>query len=302
MFVYLWNKLWTVVRDPLQPIEWTMHWVILFGSSASTTSQDLHRISHISNRETYLKRSPSQEQSLYKWTCSTQVLSHGLTNYDWQQSFPPLPLYWAVSRGLTDGLTAAPHLLRRCHRNRWWHCCAWQRQCWAWQMAAQADESSTRTQACFQPREVWCESFFSHILRNCIQQNGAQRDPKKVEAISSMPPPKKPQELQRFLWMTTYLSPFIPSLLKHTAPPWELLKKDTEFTWNTTYQEAFDALKDKVCTDTTLWYFDAEKPVTSQVDASQKGLGAALLQDGCPVTFASKALIPTKQCYANIER
>ena len=36
-------------------------------------------------------------------------------------------------------------------------------------------------------------------------------------------------------------------------------------------------------------------PVTVQVDASKKGLGAALLQEGCPVAFASKALTPTEQ-------
>ena len=108
-------------------------------------------------------------------------------------------------------------------------------------------------------------------------KNGAHPDPKKVEAIHLMPPPTEPQELQRFLRMTTYLSSFIPSLSMLTAPLRELLKKDTDFTWNTTYQEAFNALKDKVCTDTTLRYFDAEKPVTIQVDASQKGLGVALL-------------------------
>ena len=52
-----------------------------------------------------------------------------------------------------------------------------------------------------------------------------------------------------------------------------------------------------VCKDTTLRYFDSQK----QVDASQKGLGAALLQDGCPITFASKALTLMEQRYANIE-
>ena len=56
-----------------------------------------------------------------------------------------------------------------------------------------------------------------------------------------------------------------------------------------------------VCKDTTLRYFDSRKPVVIQVDASQKGLGAALLQDGHPVAFASKALTPTEQRYANIE-
>ena len=55
-----------------------------------------------------------------------------------------------------------------------------------------------------------------------------------------------------------------------------------------------------VCNDMTLRYFDMWKPVAIQVDASGKGLRAALLQEGCPVAFASKALTPTKQQYANI--
>ena len=45
-----------------------------------------------------------------------------------------------------------------------------------------------------------------------------------------------------------------------------------------------------------------KKPVTIQVDASGKGLGAILIQDDGPATFVSKALTPTGQCYANIER
>ena len=57
-----------------------------------------------------------------------------------------------------------------------------------------------------------------------------------------------------------------------------------------------------VCEDTTLRYFNTKKPVTIQVDASGKGLGAALIQDDGPVTFASKALTPTEQRYANNEQ
>ena len=57
-----------------------------------------------------------------------------------------------------------------------------------------------------------------------------------------------------------------------------------------------------VCEDTTLRYFDPKKPVVIQVDASGKGLGAALIQDEGPVAFASKALTPTEQRYANNER
>ena len=60
-------------------------------------------------------------------------------------------------------------------------------------------------------------------------------------------------------------------------------------------------VKSMVCKDTTLWYFDICKTVTVQVDVSQKGLGAAVLQDGCPVAFASKCLTCGEQHYANIE-
>jgi hypothetical protein len=38
------------------------------------------------------------------------------------------------------------------------------------------------------------------------------------------------------------------------------------------------------------------------VDASQSGLGAVLLQYGKPVEYASKALTPTQQAYAKIEK
>ena len=51
-----------------------------------------------------------------------------------------------------------------------------------------------------------------------------------------------------------------------------------------------------------LSYFDPSQEVTLQVDASTKGLGAAILQNGRPIAFASKALTDVEARYANIER
>ena len=80
--------------------------------------------------------------------------------------------------------------------------------------------------------------------------------------------------------MVTYLSPFIPGLF----PLCELCQKDAEFSWNASYQTAFQCVEDAVVSDTTLQYFDASYPITVQVDASQVGLGAALFQDNKALT------------------
>ena len=50
-----------------------------------------------------------------------------------------------------------------------------------------------------------------------------------------------------------------------------------------------------------LHYHDVSEEVTLQCDGSHSDVGAALLQ-GQPVTFTSRALIPTERNYARIER
>ena len=60
-------------------------------------------------------------------------------------------------------------------------------------------------------------------------------------------------------------------------------------------------LKKAITKDVNLHYFDPKKPVVLQVDASQVGLEAALLQDSKVNTYASKSLTPAETRYANIE-
>ena len=78
--------------------------------------------------------------------------------------------------------------------------------------------------------------------------------------------------------------------------------KDADFTWNASYESAFEQVKQAIISDTTLRYFDPSLPVTIQVSASQVGLGTALLQNNKPIAFASKALTDAECKYANIER
>ena len=55
-------------------------------------------------------------------------------------------------------------------------------------------------------------------------------------------------------------------------------------------------------TESCLSYYHPQKKTVLEIDASQKGLGACLLQDNKPVAFASKTLTPTQSAYSNIER
>ena len=63
-------------------------------------------------------------------------------------------------------------------------------------------------------------------------------------------------------------------------------------------------IKDLIAKSATkpLRYYDRRKPVTVQADASQRGLGACLLQEGQPIAYASKSLTDTETRYVNIER
>ncbi|KAL9967831.1 hypothetical protein ACROYT_G026128 [Oculina patagonica] len=133
-------------------------------------------------------------------------------------------------------------------------------------------------------------------------KEGIQPDPSKVSALKQMSSPTSRQELQTFLGLANYMGPFIPNLSSLTAPLRELLKEKYLFQWSLAHQDAFEKVKDSVSNEVTLTYFDPRKEIILQVDASLKGLGAALMQDSKPVAFASKALTDVETRYANIER
>ena len=131
---------------------------------------------------------------------------------------------------------------------------------------------------------------------------GAHPDPEKVEAIKAIPEPQGAQELKSFLGIATYMAPFIPNLSTMSEPLRNLLKKDSVFQWSSSHSAAFESIKQSICQEVTLAFFDPEKETVVQVDASLRGLGSALIQEGKVIAFASRALTDTEKRYANIER
>ena len=84
-----------------------------------------------------------------------------------------------------------------------------------------------------------------------------------------------------------------------TKPMRQLLRKDVDFVWEQTQQNTFDKIKDFITKEPVLAYFDYNKPITIQTDASKYGLRCVLLQNGKPVCFASKSLTQTEVNYAH---
>jgi len=140
--------------------------------------------------------------------------------------------------------------------------------------------------------------FFGHI----VGAEGLQPDPRKIDSILSMDPSTSLADLQTFLGMVQFLSRFIPNLASIAANLWALTKKTSDFVWSPEHQSAVDRIKKAIVAPTAVQYFDSTQHVTIQVDASQRGLGAVLLQANGPVEFASKLLTETESRYSNIER
>ena len=119
-----------------------------------------------------------------------------------------------------------------------------------------------------------------------------------------MIPPIDKQQLASFIGMVTYMGNFVPHLSHDTEPFRAMLKQDSVFHWDQMANSSFQKIKNLITKTVAqpLRYYDRTKPVVVQADASQPGLGTYLLQEGQPITFASKSLTDTETRYANIER
>ncbi|KAK3703506.1 hypothetical protein QZH41_002225 [Actinostola sp. cb2023] len=81
-----------------------------------------------------------------------------------------------------------------------------------------------------------------------------------------------------------------------------LTRKDVDWKWSDEQEKAFNEVKKLVTNAPVLSYYDPDSELEIQCDASQKGLGAALLQHGKPIAYVSRALTETEQRYAQIEK
>ncbi|KAJ9520454.1 hypothetical protein QJQ45_000206 [Haematococcus lacustris] len=143
--------------------------------------------------------------------------------------------------------------------------------------------------------------FLGHI----ISAQGISVDPCKVTAISNWPVPTSLKTLQSFLGAANYVRKFVHNFSTIAAPLTNLTgpKKDS-FPWKTWPQaelDAFNALKQAIANVPMLKLPDHSKPFQVHCDASLEGIGAVLMQDGYPLAYYSRKLIPAEVNYTTGE-
>ena len=134
-----------------------------------------------------------------------------------------------------------------------------------------------------------------------LTTDGLKPTDERVRAIQELPEPTNIHELETVLGMVAYVSKFIPRLSELNAPLRELKMKEN-WMWGATERNALAKIKSALTSAPVLKYYDATKPVKLSVDASVKGLGAAVIQENGVVAYASRAMTPTEQRYAQIEK
>ena len=129
----------------------------------------------------------------------------------------------------------------------------------------------------------------------------------KVQAIDKSPPPATKKELMRFLGMIGYYRSFCCNFSSVVAPLTNLLKFSVKFQWTADCQQAFENAKSLLSSAPVLAAPKLEEPFQLQVDASQVGAGAVLLQKDendieRPVCYFSRKFNRHQFNYSTIEK
>jgi hypothetical protein len=140
----------------------------------------------------------------------------------------------------------------------------------------------------FSKCEFWLEkiSFLGHV----ISKEGISVDPKKVEAVVDWERPTNVHEIRSFLGLAGYYRRFVEGFSKLSGPLTALTKKNARFEWTEECEHSFQELKQRLVTAPILTLPSGSDGFVIYSDASRKGLGCVLMQNGKVIAYASRQL------------
>nr|GEZ48700.1 reverse transcriptase domain-containing protein [Tanacetum cinerariifolium] len=128
----------------------------------------------------------------------------------------------------------------------------------------------------FSKCDFWLESV--HFLGHVIDSDGVHVDPAKVEAIRNWSTPTTPTEVRQFLGLPGYYRRFIEGFSLISKPLSKLTQKNKKYEWGREEEEAFQTLKQKLCSAPILALPEGTENFIVYCNASLKGYGAVLMQ------------------------
>jgi hypothetical protein len=128
-----------------------------------------------------------------------------------------------------------------------------------------------------------------YYLGHLVGKDGIRVDPKNIEVMQEWPHSKTLKSLHGFLGLTGYYCKFVKNYGKIASPLTDILKKNS-FTWTPAAAQAFQSLKTTMCTTPVPALPNFTKTFMLECDASGKGIGIVLMQEGRPLAFNSKQL------------
>ena len=140
-----------------------------------------------------------------------------------------------------------------------------------------------------------------------LDARGVHKTDDKVRAMQEAAAPTDVKKLQSFLGLVTFYGKFVKDLATLAQPLYALLSKDMEWNWTRKCQQAFDAVKREVTSNSFLAHFNEHLPVKLVCDASSVGVGAVLAhvdEDGRerPIAYASRLLNAAEKGYSQIDK
>ena len=151
-----------------------------------------------------------------------------------------------------------------------------------------------------------CECIF---LGYMVGRGNVRPDPEKVKAVKEYPVPVTKKQVRGFLGLTGYYRRFIENYASVAIPLTDMTRKSMpdRVDWTPESEAAFKLLKQALCQSPVLGNPDFDKQFTLQTDASDRGVGAVLSQEGedgkeRPVAYFSRKLLPREVRYSTVEK
>jgi hypothetical protein len=143
-----------------------------------------------------------------------------------------------------------------------------------------------------------CEFWLTKVafLGHVSSIGGVSIDPSNVKDVLNWMSPMNDSEIRSFLGLAGYYRRFIKDFSKIAKPMMKLLEKNKNIEWTEECQASFEELK-KCLTLAVLVLLDLTRMFDIYCDASRRGLGCVLMQEGQMVCYASQQLRKHEENY-----